>query len=239
MSQVEAVEEVSGDTSEKLLVEKLRRYGKRFELCYYMLSDFRFDRLHREIVSPAILKAVLNIYEVIPNDPNLNARLYKAVTNIMKKLDVDDLTFELGQQVMQYTLSYRLRFKSDDRLLRLLISRFGIIPDGTYLNIQSDSSYILFLITYIEESSANAEEDHFISMLYGPTGRFPLNPKVIWLLYESLEGSENARALFRIMDALSILGRVERVSLPHLHKYYFSLIIVLISLRELVNWCLE
>ncbi|VDO14098.1 unnamed protein product [Rodentolepis nana] len=216
-----AIRCVSGDTSEELLVEKLRRYGKRFELCDYMLRGFNFRWRHREIVSPAILKAVLNIDEVIPNDPIWIARLHGAVTNIMENLDVDNLTFELGQQVMKYTMSYILRFESGYQLLRLLINKFGIIPDGTYLNIQSNSLYMSFLIRYISEMSTHylvVDRFPLRATFSALTERIQKNPDVIWSLYKSLKGSENARTIFREMDALRIIGRVERVSLPHLHN---------------------
>ncbi|VDO00221.1 unnamed protein product [Rodentolepis nana] len=206
-------EDVSGDTSEELLVEKLRRYGKRLELCDYMLRGFSFKWRYREMVSPAILKAVLTIGEVIPNDPHLNARLHEAVTYIMENLDVDDLTFEICQQVMQYTLSYILRIESGYQLLRLLINRFGIIPDGTYLNIQTNFLYMSFLISYITEMSGHdvgVDMFQLRAMLSAPTERIRENPDVIWSLYKSLKGSEDARTIFREMDALTILGSVER-----------------------------
>ncbi|VDN98395.1 unnamed protein product [Rodentolepis nana] len=223
---------VSGDTSEELLVEKLRRYGKRLELCDYMLRGFSFESHHREIVSPSILKAVLNIGEVIPNDPILNDRLHEAVTYIMENLNVDDLTFELCQQVMQYTLSYILRFESGYQLLRLLINKFGIIPDGTYLNIQSKCFYMLFLMRYIDEMGGHEVDVdifHPMEMLSAPTGQIRENPDVIWSLYKSLKGSEVARITFQAIDGLGTLGGVERVSLSHLHK---SVILTLI----LRNW---
>nr|CDS30462.2 protein zyg 11 B [Hymenolepis microstoma] len=142
---------MAGDLCESMLIEALRRYWKR---CRYLEATLRkivglMSRGH--IFSVNILEAVLDATEEIITTKTYKSIYLTTVFYLLKRLQLDDLSNNLLNRVMKFTLDAMYQNHARYSLLRILMDKYKVMPDGTYRNVESKLPYILNLMRYIED----------------------------------------------------------------------------------------
>nr|CUU99184.1 hypothetical transcript [Hymenolepis microstoma] len=204
---------MTGDVGESMLMQALYRYWKRGDYLEETFTNIieSLKRGHRFSVNllETVLDATKEILAILP----LRFTYLKTVYFLLRSLEPEDLSNDLLNRVMQFTLDAVYKQRPSYSLLRLLMNKYKALPDGTYRNVESEYTYIQYLMGYIEEMCLkNKQRDIMPDSVESETEDINENPQVFRLLSQSLARSPAARRVYKSVRGLTSYGVNEDVS---------------------------